>query len=384
MSQPNLDPRDPSNTTTPYASHPSSILWAHQLRRDIVVLTELIKELQNDHATTTKILTDLGETVDLLLARIRTLELQRDTDKLILAQQDTKLEELADLHTEQLAKYKTMFDDIRATLEKAESANKMLLGKVEILERSTCVLQENTASEQVASAGTSRLGTASENAVSGPIRPGRIPARTAPENPSLTWIAPKQLQRTETATTWETSLSDITQPLARRRGSRFDLQLQLPNQALDIDSAMGNARTEAQILRSILQGGRSLIAYLEYANALRAEAPQVSDARFIHAFLLGHDEVAECRRAEEMAKEVGFSWESLAGMIRSHLEPGQGQVVGRREERRTGNPDGVGKISAANPPAFVENNNMRGRRTIPIVRPDTAESIYEPFAGRHD
>jgi hypothetical protein len=152
---------------------------------------------------------------------------------------------------------------------------------------------------------------------------------------------------------------------------------------LDIDSATGNARTEAQILRSILQGGRSLIAYLEYANALRAEAPQVSDARFIHAFLLGHDEVAECRRAEEMAKEVGFSWESLAGMIRSHLEPGQGQVVGRREERRTGNPDGVGKISAANPPAFVENNNMRGRRTIPIVRPDTAESIYEPFAGRH-
>jgi hypothetical protein len=159
MSQPNLDPRDPSNTT-PYASHPSSILWAHQLRRDIVVLTELIKELQNDHATTTKILTDLGETVDLLLARIRTLELQRDTDKLILTQQDTKLEELADLHTEQLAKYKTMFDDIRATPEKAESANKMLLDRVKILERSTCVRQKNTTSEQVASAGENRLHVA--------------------------------------------------------------------------------------------------------------------------------------------------------------------------------------------------------------------------------
>jgi chromosome segregation ATPase len=157
MPQPDLNPIDPSETPAPFAFHPPSILWAHQLRRDIVVLTELIKELQGDHATTTKILTDLGETVDLLLARIRTLELQRDTDKLILTQQDTKLEELANSHTEQLAKYKNMLDDIRATLEKTESANQILQGRVEILEQSSCVRQENMASEQAASAGENTL-----------------------------------------------------------------------------------------------------------------------------------------------------------------------------------------------------------------------------------
>jgi hypothetical protein len=178
-------------------------------------------------------------------------------------------------------------------------------------------------------------------------------------------------------------LSDITKPLSCRRNSNFDLQLQLPNQALYIDSATGTARTEVQFLRSIVQGGRSLIAYLEYANSLRAEAPQVSDARFIHAFLLGHDEVTEIRRAEKMAEEVGYSWVRLVEMIRSRPGPGQGQVVGHREERRTGNADGVGEIIAAHPSAFVQNNNMRGRRTIPIVLPDTADSDYEPFAGRH-
>jgi hypothetical protein len=138
-------------------------------------------------------------------------------------------------------------------------------------------------------------------------------------------------------------LSDITKSLSCRRSSNFDLQLQLPNQALYIDSATGTARTEVQFLRSLVQGGRSPIAYLEYASALRAEAPQVSDARFIHAFLLGHDEVAEIRRAEKMAQEVGYSWERLVEMIRSRLGPGHGQVVGHGEERRTGNLDGVGK-----------------------------------------
>jgi chromosome segregation ATPase len=163
MPQPDLNPRDPSETPAtpaPFAFHPPSILWAHQLRRDIVVLTELIKELQGDHATTTKILTDLGETVDLLLARIRTLELQHDTDKLILARHDTKLEELANSHTEQLAKYKNMLDGIRATLEKTESVNQTLQGRVEILEQSSWVRQENTTSEQAASAGENRLHVA--------------------------------------------------------------------------------------------------------------------------------------------------------------------------------------------------------------------------------
>ncbi|KAJ0426082.1 hypothetical protein BJY00DRAFT_124459 [Aspergillus carlsbadensis] len=339
MSQPDLNPGGPSETPD---IHPSSILWAHQLRRDIVLLAELIKRLQGDHATTAKILGDLGETVDGLLARVCTLELPRDTDKLILTQQGTKLEELANSLTEQLAKYKNMLGDIRATLEKTESANQMLQGRVEILERSYCVRQKNTASEHVASAETSRLGVGSENAGSSPVQLGRIPARTALENPSLTSLAFQHFQRTETETTWPTSLSDITKPLFCRRGSNFELQLQVPKQTMNIDSATGTAITELQILR-IFQGGMSLTAYLEYANTLRTEAPQLSDAVFIHAFILGHDEMAESMRTGEIAKELEYSWERLVGMMRSRLgRSGQGQAVGLREERRSETPGRVG------------------------------------------
>ncbi|KAL2814939.1 hypothetical protein BJX63DRAFT_431043 [Aspergillus granulosus] len=154
-----MDPTQKPNASAP---DPSSILWAHQLRLDIVSLAGSVNILHGDHAKTIKILTDLGEAIDLLFARIRTLELQRDTDKLPLAQKDAKLMELTNSRNEDLAKFKDMFNELRATLEKTELVNQMLQGRIESLERSSSAhnelkfVRKENKNNRVASSGENR------------------------------------------------------------------------------------------------------------------------------------------------------------------------------------------------------------------------------------
>ncbi|KAL2854865.1 hypothetical protein BJY01DRAFT_204971 [Aspergillus pseudoustus] len=151
---------DPSQISNPNNPNPSSILWAHQLRADIVKLTGSINNLHSSHASTTKILSDLGETVDRLHARIHALEVQRDANKLSLAQKDARLTELSVSHDEELGSYKEVFDDIRARLGKTELVNQTLQERIEILERPSSAAREkksvgkvNKRNKRVASSG---------------------------------------------------------------------------------------------------------------------------------------------------------------------------------------------------------------------------------------
>ncbi|KAL3464442.1 hypothetical protein BJX64DRAFT_97157 [Aspergillus heterothallicus] len=346
---------DLPQTPNSYAADPTSILWAHQLRLDIVNLTSSFKILQEDHARTIKTLTDLGEAVDLLLGRIHTLEQQRESDKLLATQKDAKLMELADSHNEEFVRYSDMLDHLRIKLDKTESVNQMLQGRIEFLEQSMM-----TYSTARSSAATKDTGPEAHQSAWIPV--GNSPEQSVPAGANT-----RQPMQTEMETT-ATSLSRPEQPLFRRRGSNFDLQLSLPNQALSMHSAEATAIAEVQIIKSIVQGGRSVDAYLDYANALRAEAPHISDIKFARAFIQGHDEVNDRIWSDEMAKEVGYSWERLADLIRRYRTLGQG--IGHPEEHMTQDLDRFGGVIAPNASVVVENLNRRGKRTIPIVPPD--------------
>ncbi|RDW86645.1 uncharacterized protein DSM5745_03287 [Aspergillus mulundensis] len=272
------------------------------------------------------------------------------------------------LETEK-AQLKQDLTGLAQTLERTQCENGDLTGRVRLLENGVSLLEKQAAKSQnwmsmktLAADRDSRATSTKPRLVRTQTdqdgdQEMRIPD-SMPTPASRHSTRDKALDRTTSETTWG-SLTDLDASCTPKRGG---VTASPSKKVLDVQ----------ETLASLIQDGRSLGAYLQYAVSLR-KRPRftIPDGTYIPAFMAGLKDEGLKKRLKEHTRRAGVSWSNVLSFMEAEIAKlGQDQKdeeqvdedVMRTPVKRDS--EGLGR----GPFGFRKEN--RPRRSIPIVPVD--------------
>lgn len=172
-------------------------------------------------------------------------------------------------------------------------------------------------------------------------------------------FARKDSLRTLTETTWGSSSN------SQQSSSQVDLYLE-KERITEPDSAM---------LRRIRQGGRDLGEYLSSVEGLRAQLPpRKREGEIVEGFVRGLDDAGTRGRVEGEMDRAGWSWDTLAKIVRTEIEKRHGQAMALKRAVKA---DVEQRVEAKQAPgeAHMSRPRKKQRRFIPIVPADEDDLI---------
>jgi hypothetical protein len=172
-------------------------------------------------------------------------------------------------------------------------------------------------------------------------------------------FARKDSLRTLTETTWGSACH------SQQSSNQIDLHLEKERIA-EPDSAT---------LPQIRQGGRDLGEYLSSVEEMRAQLPpRKREGEIVESFVRRLDDAGTRGRVEGEMDRVGWSWDTLAKIVRNEIEQQHKHAV---ELKRAANGGVEERVQAIQTPGEVHMSRPRKkqRRFIPIVPADEDDLI---------
>lgn len=135
------------------------------------------------------------------------------------------------------------------------------------------------------------------------------------------------------------------------------------------------AEPDSTTLPQIRQGGRDLGEYLASAEDMCAQLPpRKREGEIVESFVRGLDDAGTRGRVEGEMDRAGWSWDTLAKIVRNEMERQQRQAV---EPKRAVKGDVEERVEVIQGPGEVRMSRQRKkqRRFIPIVPADEDDMI---------
>ncbi|PYH69017.1 uncharacterized protein BO88DRAFT_57179 [Aspergillus vadensis CBS 113365] len=323
---------NPRRQPNPNIPHPSTFLWAHELRRENVQLVNQLNSLRADLAVA-------RETIANLNHKHESLELQT-------REGNAKLENiLKDLETRFDTNLRTGIERV----EELENENRRLWGMVDGLERSA---REQERMEE------------------------GIRVRVLDEVRDMLMERGGSGARGDVVKACSAG-SDVLVPDSMPMGSvpgvggRSGLSSTLSDTTWGTPSLVGEEKTEESGtgLEGVLkQGGRSLGDYLVAAEGMRCGLqPQRDEGEVVRAVVRGLDDSGIRALIEEEMNNAGWSWSALRAVMLKVIQDREPPVQEPVKESET--PNGNDKLESTSAPQ-VQRKRPRTRRSIPIVPAD--------------
>ncbi|KAF7117848.1 hypothetical protein CNMCM5793_007151 [Aspergillus hiratsukae] len=343
-----------------------SLLWAHQIRRENIHLVNQLDNTRADLAGAISSINELKQQLNELRERTQNADANTNTSH------DTCDRKLKDI----LERLETRFEGISNRIEAVERENARLKERLDGVERGC---SEQTALDELRElvqrqvldevrGWFTREKESLQGRVACPPGDSTEVKQVSPEPDVVpdsmrldesTPFARKDSLRTLTETTWGSS------SISQLSSSQVDHYLE-KERIDEPDSAM---------LRQIKQGGRDLGEYLSSVEGLRAQLPpRKREGEIVEVFVRGLDHAGTRGIVEGEMDRAGWSWDTLAKIVRDEIERQHGQAVALKravkadvEERVEPKQDAGG--------VYMSRPRKKQRRFIPIVPADEDDLI---------
>ncbi|EAW21728.1 uncharacterized protein NFIA_068990 [Aspergillus fischeri NRRL 181] len=340
-----------------------SLLWAHQIRRENIHLVNQLDSTRADLAGAILAITELKQQLNEVREQAQTANTNHDAC-------DRRLKDITD-------RIETRLEGISSRIDAIERENGRLRESLDGIEpecREQTGLDELGKSIQRQVLDEVRVWFTREKEVlqgrvGGPeggdptgVKQASPEPDVVPDSMRLDESAPfarKDSLRSLTETTWGSSNHSQQSP------NQVDLQLEKERVA-EHDSAM---------LPQIRQGGRDLEDYLSSVEDMRAQlSPRKREGEIVEAFVRGLYDAGTRGRVEGEMDRAGWSWDTLAKIVRNEIEKQHRHAV---ERKRAAKGDVEERVEAVHAPGEVHISRPRKkqRRFIPIVPADEDDLI---------
>ncbi|THC88403.1 hypothetical protein EYZ11_012153 [Aspergillus tanneri] len=328
----------------------TSILWAHQIRRENVEIVHQLDDTRAELASTTSTVNDLKQRIEELSHQV----------EIRPCHVDEILQGIEGRFNESL---QTVLDRIKAL----ETENNLLKRKLEFLERRSASPATTLRSRVDAPVQTIVFDSAngSLGLDNGPeseiLVPDSMPMDKAQAQQQYHFV------RSLSETTWGSpSLSGEQESQSQTN--------RIPERNIEPDESVG------QLMK---QNGRTLVDYLSHAERIQSRMLQSGVGQktpMVEAFVQGVDGPSTRTMLEERLRFAGYSWQALTGVIHDIVEKSEVRMV-----EKSGPVEGNGSIGSTTGRTPAENQSKcrpkRKRRFIPIV-PADEEELLEIRASR--
>ncbi|RAH60702.1 hypothetical protein BO85DRAFT_509710 [Aspergillus piperis CBS 112811] len=343
---------NPRRQPNPNAPHPSTFLWAHELRRENIQLVNQLNRIRADLAVA-------NDTIGNLNHKLERLDLRAREEN---AKLENSLKELE-------ARFETNLRTGVERVDELENENRQLRGRIDGLERRAReqegmedgirvrVLDE--VRDMMVERGESRvkvelgIGMGRGDVVkacsagSGVLVPDSMPMGSVPG------VGGSGLSSTLSDTTWGTPslVDEKTEEVGR------------------------------ELEGVVKQGGRSLADYLAAAEGIRCGLQaQRDEGEVVRAVVRGLDDSGIRALVEEEISHVGWSWSALRAVMLKVMEDREMPIQEPVKESET--PNNHDKLESINAPQ-VQRKRPRTRRYIPIVPADEEDERIVMEMYRH-
>ncbi|KAF7177343.1 hypothetical protein CNMCM7691_005302 [Aspergillus felis] len=336
-----------------------SLLWAHQIRRENIHLVNQLDSTRADLAGAISTINELKQQLNELRERAQTTDTSHDTC-------DRKLQDIT-------GRIETRLEDISGRIGFLERESRRLEERLDGIERG-CSEDELGKSIQKQVLDEVRVWFTREKEVlqgrAGCRQGGRSTGvKQASPDPD---IVPDSMRLEESAPFARNgSLRTLTESTW---GSASHSQ-QSPSQ---VDHGLERNRIpepDSATLPHFRQAGRDLGAYLSSVEDVRAQLPpRKREGEIVEAFVRGLDDAGTRGRVEGEMDRAGWSWDTLAKIVRKEIERQHKPAV---KLKRAVNGDVEERVEVIQAPgeALMSRPRKKQRRFIPIVPADEDDLI---------